>query len=1756
VRIYGLVARPELNGTEGTVVEWDDVEGRWKVHSDSGAGLMLRAANLEPCVTLPAVPSSPERRVPQQDSGILPGMHVRIHGLMARPELNGTEGTVVEWDDVEERWKVNFPAFGCRCNLCVCSDSGAGLMLRAANLEPGVTLPAVPSSPERRVPQQDSGILPGMHVRIHGLMARPELNGTEGTVVEWDDVEERWKVHSDSGAGLMLRAANLEPGVTLPAVPSSPERRVPQSCSQFSVFPLRCCRQDSGILPGMHVRIHGLMARPELNETEGTVVEWDDVEERWKVRSDSGAGLMLRAANLEPCVTLPAVPSSPERRAPQQDSGILPGMHVRIHGLKARPELNGTEGTVVEWDDVEERWKVQSDSGAGLMLRAANLEPCVTLPAVPSSPVRRVPQQDSGILPGMHVRIHGLKARPELNGTEGTVVEWDDVEERWKVHSDSGAGLMLRAANLKPGVTLPAVPSSPERRAPQQDSGILPGMHVRIHGLKARPELNGTEGTVVEWDDVEERWKVQSDSGAGLMLRAANLEPCVTLPAVPSSPVRRVPQQDSGILPGMHVRIHGLKARPELNGTEGTVVEWDDVEERWKVHSDSGAGLMLRAANLEPGVTLPAVPSSPERRAPQQDSGILPGMHVRIHGLMARPELNETEGTVVEWDDVEERWKVHSDSGAGLMLRAANLKPGVTLPAVPSAPERRVPQSCSQQDSGILPGMHVRIHGLMARPELNETEGTVVEWDDGEQRWKVRLDSGAGLMLKAANLESCNPTQSAPSSPGRLVLQKDSGISPGMRVRIHGLMARPELNGTEGTVVEWDDGEERWKVRLDSGAGLMLKAANLESCNPTQSAPSSPGRLVLQKDSGISPGMRVRIRGLMARPELNGTEGTVAEWDDGEQRWKVRSDSGTGLMLKAANLESCNPLQSVPSSPERLVLQKDSGISPGMRVRIHGLMARPELNGTEGTVVEWDDGEQRWKVIEVRSDSGTGLMLRAANLESCNPLQSAPSSPGRPVLQAASVITPGRRVFIKGLVARPELNGMEGMVVDWDDGEQRWKVAADNGTGLTLKPANLEPPSHLSVGSRVRICNLIGRPELNGCHGVVGGWDEDESRWKVEMDDGSRKSFRPENTEPATAEEPASGPAISPGSRVRVGGLQSRTDLNGCMGTAVEWDAAEGRWKVRMDDGSGKMFTSDNLELVGSFLPAAEYANLTPAGPAVAPGSRVRVGGLQLRPDLNGCIGTAVEWDVAEGRWKVRMDDGSGMMFKSDNLELVNASLQAAGSANGPFAVPLRPGSRVSVQGLKARPDLNGSTGTLVEWDDAEGRWKVRLDDGSGKMFRSDNLQAVSTATLGSSAQTSPPVASRSATGQSAQTPPSVPSRSATGLSVASRSAAAQSGLGVGIEAGERVRVGGLKARPDLNGCLGTVVEWDQGEARWKAEVLMDDGSGKMLRSSNLELSSASAVTASVPPPMSSSSPAVGSAAMPSGLGVGIEAGERVRVGGLKARPDLNGCLGTVVEWDQGEARWKVLMDDGSGKMLRSSNLELSSASAVTASVPPPMSSSSPAVGSAAMPSGPAASIAPGGRIRVGGLQARPDLNGCLGTVLNWDETEDRWKVRMDNGSGKMFKSRNLEVCGEAPAQVASQEAQCSAAVGIEAGARVRVGGLKSRAELNGCLGTVADWDQAEARWKVDMDDGSGKMLKAGNLEICESRPSVAPVSPVAEAVGVGSFVRVVGLKGRPELNGSHGTATEWDIGQARWKVVMEDGSGKMFRPANLEVCV
>merc|ERR1719217_1932533 len=76
------------------------------------------------------------------------------------------------------------------------------------------------------------------------------------------------------------------------------------------------------------------------------------------------------------------------------------------------------------------------------------------------------------------------------------------------------------------------------------------------------------------------------------------------------------------------------------------------------------------------------------------------------------------------------------------------------------------------------------------------------------------------------------------------------------------------------------------------------------------------------------------------------------------------------------------------------------------------------------------------------------------------------------------------------------------------------------------------------------------------------------------------------------------------------------------------------------------------------------------------------------------------------------------------------------------------------------------------------------------------------------------------------------------------------------------------------------------------------------------------------------------------------------------------------------------------------------------------------ALGSAALSStatvyGASSSFRSGQRVRVVGLKARPELNGLEGTVNEWDETQGRWKVRMDDGAGKMYKPENMEVVAE-----------------------------------------------------------------------------------------------------------------------------------------------
>merc|ERR1719428_1976655 len=97
------------------------------------------------------------------------------------------------------------------------------------------------------------------------------------------------------------------------------------------------------------------------------------------------------------------------------------------------------------------------------------------------------------------------------------------------------------------------------------------GMRVRVAGLQAKPELNGQEGSLLEFNEQEGRWQVWMHDGSGKLLRPTNLVPCgeetggtgiqPDSPSChPKSFPSALPQESEPLRPGARVRVHGLVA--------------------------------------------------------------------------------------------------------------------------------------------------------------------------------------------------------------------------------------------------------------------------------------------------------------------------------------------------------------------------------------------------------------------------------------------------------------------------------------------------------------------------------------------------------------------------------------------------------------------------------------------------------------------------------------------------------------------------------------------------------------------------------------------------------------------------------------------------------------------------------------------------------------------------------------------------------------------------------------------------------------------------------------------------------------------------------------------------------------------------------------------------------------------------------------------------------------------------------------------
>jgi hypothetical protein len=174
---------------------------------------------------------------------------------------------------------------------------------------------------------------------------------------------------------------------------------------------------------------------------------------------------------------------------------------------------------------------------------------------------------------GAEVVLRGLKAKPELNGTTGKVEGFNAESGRYTVELPDGSQYNLKPANL----------TEVEEEEVETEEDSLVGKEVVLRGIKAKPELNGTTGTVESFIAESGRYLVELPDGSRFNFKPANLA---------------VAEATPGSLVGKDVVLHGLKSKPELNGDIGKAISFSEVSGRYVVEMSDEVELALKTANL------------------------------------------------------------------------------------------------------------------------------------------------------------------------------------------------------------------------------------------------------------------------------------------------------------------------------------------------------------------------------------------------------------------------------------------------------------------------------------------------------------------------------------------------------------------------------------------------------------------------------------------------------------------------------------------------------------------------------------------------------------------------------------------------------------------------------------------------------------------------------------------------------------------------------------------------------------------------------------------------------------------------------------------------------------------------------------------------------------------------------------------------------------------------------------------------------
>mmetsp|Transcript_60600 Transcript_60600/g.107585 ORF Transcript_60600/g.107585 Transcript_60600/m.107585 type:complete len:1815 (-) Transcript_60600:188-5632(-) len=281
-----------------------------------------------------------------------------------------------------------------------------------------------------------SEVVPGQVVKLHSLWSKPELNGQLTCTNKLIPETGQWECRILSS--VQKETVNVDPTCFTFIQGSAKTTR---EIKGFTKSPVTNPSQPA---PGKKVRLHSLMSKPELND-QIAIVGFVKESERWECRllldpsSETSAPLMVKEANMTVVHDVVDILLMPSDKAP----GV--GDKVMLHSLVAKKELNGQLAMIESLNAETLRWECslcsepQSDR---FNLKISSL-----------TVVSNGNQSMAGrkLWPGRSVRLHSLKARPELNGQLARVERFIPESCRWEcqlLHDAQGEKVNLNAGNL------------------------------------------------------------------------------------------------------------------------------------------------------------------------------------------------------------------------------------------------------------------------------------------------------------------------------------------------------------------------------------------------------------------------------------------------------------------------------------------------------------------------------------------------------------------------------------------------------------------------------------------------------------------------------------------------------------------------------------------------------------------------------------------------------------------------------------------------------------------------------------------------------------------------------------------------------------------------------------------------------------------------------------------------------------------------------------------------------------------------------------------------------------------------------------------------------------------------------------------------------------------------------------------------------------------------------------------------------------